>query len=153
MCAVVRYHGFSLIELMTGLAVGGLVLMIAIPSYINYINQSKVSQAIGCMWQIEGELERYRTRYNSFPDLLAAVQLGDCQNDPWDNPFQYLKIEGKKGKGGNRKDRSENPLNSDYDLYSMGKDGKTNQSLRPKVSHDDIIRAKNGAYIGAAADY
>ncbi len=35
----------------------------------------------------------------------------------------YLNLFNKQGKGGNRKDKKLNPLNSDFDLYSMGKDG------------------------------
>jgi len=44
---------------------------------------------------------------------------------PWDNQYQYLKLFGEEGNGGNRKDRKLNPLNSDFDLYSMGKNGQS----------------------------
>jgi general secretion pathway protein G len=45
------------------------------------------------------------------------------------------------------------PLNTDYDLCSMGPDGKTNAPLTAKASHDDIIRANDGQYIGVAANF
>ncbi|MCP5251868.1 MAG: hypothetical protein H6939_09135 [Burkholderiales bacterium] len=45
------------------------------------------------------------------------------------------------------------PINSDYDLYSMGKDGASVSPLTAKASRDDIIRANNGRFIGRAADY
>jgi hypothetical protein len=35
----------------------------------------------------------------------------------------------------------------------MGKDKKTKPKITHKDSHDDIIRANGGAYIGLASDY
>jgi general secretion pathway protein G len=52
-----------------------------------------------------------------------------------------------------RKDKSLHPINSDYDLYSMGEDGKSQDPLTAKVSRDDIVRASNGGFIGLAANY
>jgi general secretion pathway protein G len=57
------------------------------------------------------------------------------------------------GKEKQRKDRFLHPLNMDYDLYSMGEDGKSSAPLTAKASHDDIIRANDGQYIGVAANY
>lgn len=54
--------------------------------------------------------------------------------------------------GKKRKDKSLYPLNTDYDLYSMGPDGKSQTPLTAKASRNDIVRAKNGAFIGWAAD-
>ena len=45
------------------------------------------------------------------------------------------------------------PLNSDFDLYSMGPDGQTATPLTAKASRDDIVRANNGGFIGVASDY
>ena len=45
------------------------------------------------------------------------------------------------------------PINSDFDLYSMGEDGKSKSPLTAKPSHDDIVRANDGAFIGLATDY
>ena len=52
-----------------------------------------------------------------------------------------------------RKDRFLVPLNSDYDLYSAGKDGKSRPPLSAQMSQDDIVRANDGAYIGLASQY
>jgi general secretion pathway protein G len=49
-----------------------------------------------------------------------------------------------------RKDRFLVPINSDYDLYSMGPDGESKRNLNTPVSRDDVIRARDGAYIGVA---
>ena len=55
--------------------------------------------------------------------------------------------------GQTRKDKNLVPLNSDFDLYSMGPDGASQPPLAAPVSHDDIIRASDGAYVGSAEGY
>lgn len=52
-----------------------------------------------------------------------------------------------------RKDRFLFPLNTDYDLFSFGSNGKTAPSLGDPVSLDDVIRANDGGYFGLADDY
>ena len=45
---------------------------------------------------------------------------------------------------GARKDKLYKPLNSTFDLYSVGKDGDTKPNLDAKVSQDDVVRALDG---------
>ena len=73
--------------------------------------------------------------------------------DPWGNAYVYQSFTGLKGKGKMRKDKSLNPLNTQYDLYSLGRDGDSRLPLAPKVSHDDVILAFDGAFIGLASDF
>jgi general secretion pathway protein G len=58
-----------------------------------------------------------------------------------------------KGKGPLRKDGKLNPLNTDYDLYSVGADGLSAGPLTAMQSRDDIVRANNGAFVGLGEDY
>ena len=44
-------------------------------------------------------------------------------------------------------------MNSDYDLYSTGKDGAGSPPITAKPSQDDVIRASNGSYVGLAANF
>ena len=46
-----------------------------------------------------------------------------------------------------------NPLNTDFDLYSMGPDGQTQKQLTAAKARDDIVRAGNGGFIGKAEDH
>src|SRR3546814_2125030 len=46
-----------------------------------------------------------------------------------------------------------NPLNSDFDLYSMGKDGVTKSQITNKDSLDDVLRANDGAFVDLAANF
>ncbi len=57
------------------------------------------------------------------------------------------------GVGGARKDRFLVPINSDFDLYSMGRDGQTAAPLTANKSHDDILRASDGGFYGLAANF
>jgi len=52
-----------------------------------------------------------------------------------------------------RRDRYLFPLNTDYDLFSLGPDGLTATALNNPQSLDDVIRANNGGFFGVAADY
>ena len=52
-----------------------------------------------------------------------------------------------------RKDRFLHPINSDYDLYSMGKDGESVEPLTAQKSHDDVIRANDGSFVGLAVEF
>ena len=100
---------------------------------------------------------------DSLPPDLSAIGRSTLL-DPWGRPYQYLRIakpagaaRGKRGGSGvigqARKDRFLVPLNSDYDLYSVGKDGASISPLSAKVSQDDVIRANDGGFIGLAARY
>ena len=58
----------------------------------------------------------------------------------------------KKTRGA-RKDRFLTPVNSDYDLYSVGIDGDSQAAFTAKVSRDDVVRANDGGFVGLAEDF
>lgn len=145
-----RAVGMTLVELMMALVVVGLLAAVALPSYQAYVQKAKISNAKKDILEYSMLLERYFTHNNTYPDTLA--ELGNVRPDPWGTPYQYLSMEGASV-GKKRKDKSLHPLNSDYDLYSMGPDGDSQTPLTAKASRDDIIRANNGGFIGVAEDY
>ncbi len=147
-----KKQGFTLIELLISIAIVGVLFAIAIPSYTRYSDRVDVAQAIADISTINQALTRFWAMNNgTYPDNLA--QINSNLNDPWGNPYYYTNIATAKGKGGLRKDRNLVPINSDYDLYSAGKDGRTVGPLTAKHSQDDIIRANNGGFIGLAEDF
>ena len=150
---VATADGFTLIELLIVIAIATIITFVAVPVYSNHVDSARLATVQGDMGMIELRIERFRSNSGGFlPPTLAA--LGDVPVDPWGNAYEYFNIEdGPPGLGNLRKDKNLNPLNSDYDLYSKGKDGDSKLPLAPPVSHDDIIRANNGAYIGYASDY
>lgn len=52
-----------------------------------------------------------------------------------------------------RRDGPGLPLNSDYDLFSLGPNGLSEISLTSQLSLDDVIRARNGNFFGLASEY
>lgn len=135
---------------MLALAALGVLLAIALPSYRAYVLKAERYQTIVDMTLISSMVKAYEQDNGTLPDSLADI--GWTKPDKWGNPYYYLKMEGASI-GQKRKDRSLHPLNSDYDLYSAGPDGKTTTPLTAKISQDDIIRANDGAFIGVAEDY
>jgi general secretion pathway protein G len=71
--------------------------------------------------------------------------------DPWGHPYQYVNVAHAKP-GDVRRDRNLTPLNSDFDLYSLGPDGRTDARLDQGKGRDDIVRANNGQFVGVAQD-
>lgn len=150
-----RGRGITLVELLVVLAMAVALTAIAVPVYQGHMDDVRVSNVIGDVALIAVHLERFRSENRGqLPDTLAETPAGTLR-DPWGNPYQYLNIEAATGPGLGkvRKDKNLVPLNTDFDLYSMGKDGKSKAPLTAADSHDDIIRANNGGYVGRAADY
>ena len=148
-------EGFALIELLVVLAIIGVLATIAGPIYSDYVDRARSVQAIRDIGAISKGITVYTlSNGGRFPDSLKAVGM-DTMEDPWGNPYQYLNLTDPslKGKGKARKDHNLVPINSDFDLYSMGKDGASVSPLTAKASRDDIVRANNGRFIGRASDY
>jgi general secretion pathway protein G len=146
-----RRRGFTLIEMMIVAVITGILAALAIPNYTRIRDRAMVARAIGDIDAIQFDLQEYVLRNGSLPTTLAGIDRAGLE-DPWGNPYQYLPIAGS-GKGGFRKDRFLVPINSDYDLYSMGADGASQGPLSAKASQDDIVRANDGGFVGLAKDF
>jgi general secretion pathway protein G len=225
--------GFTLIELMIGIAIVGVLASIATPNYIAFRDKARAEMALTGIRLIEKQITNYLIDYGELPGDLSVIGM-DNVLDPWGRPYEYLVTQGicdekvkddtgkndkkddtgenenylacfrwifmgpkflfpgvniafiqlvefkkifpqdimlsllakidkddktpkdkddKSKKGKPRKDHQLHPINCDYDLYSMGKDGKTTAPLTAKISQDDIIRANNGGYVGLVSNY
>ena len=149
-----KYRGFGLLDLMIAVVVMALLVAVAIPSYKQFVVRAKNARAIGDIATMSIEIDRFRLKNNgALPNSLNELSM-EIPLDPWKAPYQYLNIlAAGPGKGGLRKDGKLNPLNSDFDLYSMGDDGDSAAPLSANPSRDDIVRANNGAFIGLGEDY
>src|SRR5574337_1270227 len=145
-------RGFTLVELLIVLAIVITIAAIAVPSLMSAIDAARIARAVGDIRALQSEIAMYEILNGKLPDSLNDIGRGNFL-DPWGTPYQYLNIANAKGLGQARKDRFLVPLNSDYDLYSMGKDGKSVPPITAKVSQDDIIRASDGAYVGLASQF
>jgi general secretion pathway protein G len=145
-------RGITLLELLLVLAILGVLASIAVVAYDGYIDTAKISNAEKQIRMISLAIDDYYTEYRQYPVTLADVNL-DNLKDPWGNPYHYLNIAAAGNIGGVRKDHNLVPLNTDYDLYSSGKDGISLAPLTAKASLDDIVRANNGGFVGLATNY
>ena len=145
-----RAAGFTLIELLLVIAILGVGFALATPMVIRYVDGGRVLEAKAQIAQIARELKERERSTGSLPATLAEVNLERL--DPWGNPYRYLNVR-TATPGQVRKDKSAAPINSDFDLYSVGKDGATHLQLNQPLARDDIVRARDGAFIGLAEEF
>jgi general secretion pathway protein G len=145
-------QGFTVIELVLTLAIIGALGLLASASYNSYIERTRVYKAAVDIGSLQMDIKQYEVDNRVLPDDLAAIGRA-TKLDPWGRPYVYVNLQGKKGHGSARKDHKLNPLNSDYDLYSLGKDGVSKPQITQKESLDDVIRAHDGAFIGLASNF
>jgi general secretion pathway protein G len=171
------FTGFTIVEILLTISIVFTLSGIAIPSYRNFLYKARIARTVTEIRILEKEIWGYQVDINSqtfelnnedLPVSLDDIGHGSLR-DPWYNQYQYMrlvwskkdekegkedkKVKGKTDEGKMRKDRFLKPINTDYDLYSMGQDGKSKSNLNAKDSHDDIIRASNGAYVGLASEF
>lgn len=139
---------------MAAVAIIGLLFAIAVPSFAAIIERQKVGKAGQDLANIAMLIERYRTMRFTIPETLADLGA-NIPKDPWGHDYQYLNFNSSApGVNGRiRKDHNLHPLNTQFDLYSMGKDGDSRAPLTARVSQDDVIYARDGGFVGLAEDF
>jgi general secretion pathway protein G len=138
-------------ELMIAGTVAALIAAVGVRGVNGYMNHAETARAIGDIGSISLQLYRWQSNTRRFPETLAEVGL-DRLVDPWGNPYRYVNVATAKTDDV-RRDRNLRPLNSDFDLYSLGPDGGTQTQLVDAEARDDIVRANDGRFIGVAKDY
>ena len=159
-------RGFTLAELIVVITIVGILSTLGLNVYRHFIDKARNTRAVAEIRMYEKEIVNFLNDAERLPDGLAELGL-ELTQDPWKNPYQYINFDtspgaadkrrtkGAKGKGkgkGKGLDKG-STLNSDYDLYSMGKDGMCVPVITDAASMDDIIRADDGIYTGLASAY
>jgi len=153
MLGLVRARGLTLAEMAIVLAIVAVVAFVALPKYQDYQEQLRVTQAIYEINYMNSLLQQRMDDTKTTPaDLSEIGQLGKI--DPWGRPYVYQPLTGIKGVPGKaRKDRNLVPINTYFDLYSVGKDGQSVHPITAPVSQDDVILANDGGFVGLAQNY
>jgi general secretion pathway protein G len=146
--------GFTLVELLVIVAVLAIFATIGARTYTLFVDRAKNTRAIAEIRGLEKEITHYWNEYQKPPDTLADIGRGSML-DPWKNIYLYINFETtpQAGKIKRRKEDKGAPLNEDYDLYSMGRDGISAPAVTDDSSRDDIVRADSGKYVGLVLEY
>lgn len=148
---VAKRSGFTLVELMVAVSILAILATVGVQSYRRYINEAKSNRAIADIKAIELKLEQFNTENDTFPNSVNDIGMQNL-TDPWGNPYRYANA-ATTPPGLLRKDQFMVPVNTDFDLYSMGEDGRTVAPFTAAKSQDDIVRANNGAYVGLVSEF
>lgn len=148
-----RRQGFSLIEVMLVLAIAGVALAIGVPAYTAYMDRTRNLQASVHVADLARGIKAFERSNGRLPTSLAELAPAVVvPEDPWGRAYRYLDVRSNPV-GMVRKDKSAAPINSDFDLYSVGKDGQTHLQLNQPAARDDVVRARDGAFIGLAEEF
>ncbi|NBC48047.1 MAG: prepilin-type N-terminal cleavage/methylation domain-containing protein [Gammaproteobacteria bacterium] len=125
--------GFTLIELLVVLSIVGVLAAIALPSYQNYIEKSRRSDAMSSLLKLQLEQERYRANHTSYGEL-SDVWSG---SDSLDGYYQ-LAVSGVSASGytASATPKSNGKQAGDSCTFSLDQDG-------PDVSSDTKKRCWN----------
>lgn len=143
--------GFTLVESLLVVTLIGVLTAVAYPKYNAYQDRARTFQAVQDINAMSAIVRNRWDDARAYPESLNEMQM-DGRLDPWGMPYVYYNVE-SNGKGGARKDKALNPINTDFDLYSLGPNRKTKPQITQKDSVDDVIRASNGAYVGTASSF
>lgn len=147
--------GFTVVELTTVLAVIGILASMTVAQYKASLRQAKIARAIGDVSAIAREITA-AANDQGLPTSLAAIGR-DGMLDPWGRPYVYVNfavVMGGPGIPGTaRQDAFGVPVNTTFDLYSVGEDGQSAVQLNASASLDDIVAASDGGYFGLGSKF
>lgn len=142
--------GFTVLEVVLVIAIAGTLAAIGIPGMRAYRRDREIRHALHDLRGIESRLISYSMSHGRPPADLDAIGMEGLR-DPWGHRYVYRRLSDHRMPP--RTDKFRYPLNSDYDLYSQGPDGRSAQLVTAPESRDDLVRAGSGAYFGLAKDY
>lgn len=158
-------QGLTLIELLIALVFAAVLASVAIATYGSSeadcsnpsarqspLMRSKIGQVTGDIGEIFMAANQFELSHRRYPASLAEIGM-DQKRDPWGNPYRYLLVFGREDVGPVRKDHNLKPVNTGFDIYSMGPDGATASPFTSTGGKDDIVMANDGDYFGLACQY
>ena len=142
-------RGFTLVELIVVCAVLGTLVAMAMPAFNSYIESAKNTACASDIRTIEKAVTAWLLENNrSVPEANLSDMGITNLLDPWKRNYVYTVHTVPEDDPAALKDvTAVKDLNTDYDLYSMGKDGASD--LDPGVTTvDDVVRSSDGNFVG-----
>ena len=158
-------HGFTIFELLIALAIAAILATFAISYFggagidcnsknqrLGFTERARVANAKAKLGEINLKADMFDLNNRRPPTSLAELNISDT-TDPWGNEYVFTSFEGMIGNGPKRKAHNMVPVNSYFDVYSLGPDGMTATPFTSIPGGDDIVIAGNGQYVGVACFY
>lgn len=143
-------QGFTLTETLVAAALLAVGADAAMAGLSGQLERARIEQARREITQIHRSIETYRARHHELPGSLTDLG-SSAPLDPWGHSYEYVNFDTSGTVGQRTYDGL--PINSEYDLYSRGPDGRSNPNLETETAHDDIVLARDGSFVGSAADF
>jgi general secretion pathway protein G len=122
--------------------------MIAVPSYVKYVNNAKTARAISEVRTLRNEISAYTSdNGGTNPVSLTDINRGGLL-DPWGREYQYNNFFDLAANPPLKDLIDPRPYNETFDVYSLGVDGATNPVDNGTTTIDDIISTNDGAFVG-----
>ena len=94
-------EGFTLIEILVVVAIIGMLGAVAVPAYMSYLADARITTTRSLIKNIEDACQMYSMKHGGkYPSQLSELQEGDDDNpplldggieDPWGNEIKYEK--------------------------------------------------------------
>lgn len=142
-------RGFTLVELLVSVAIIGVLASISAKGFGELKEKAKISRASSEIRTLEKDISAFAVEKGYYPpnglgDIGKAGML-----DPWGRAYEYKRYVSTEM----RYLGADIELNSDFDLYSKGKDGLSDLSIENPASSDDISRLRDGSFVGTSESF
>lgn len=141
-------RGFTLIEVIVVFAIIGVLALMATEAFTDLKDKAKVAKASQEIRNLEKDISSFAVEKGYYPDGLTDIGKAGML-DPWGKAYEYKRYVNSEM----RSIGAGIELNSDFDLYSKGKDGLTDLSIEDPASTDDICRLRDGTYVGTSESF
>lgn len=141
--------GFTLIEMLVVTAIIGVLALMSLSAFTDVKDRARNVRTASEIRGLEKDITAFNTEKGYFPNQLSDLPTQHAETDPWGIPYEYKKytITLMRFTG------ADVELNADYDLYSKGRDGSSVLSINDAASKDDVVRLRDGIFVGTVAQY
>ena len=141
-----------MVELLVIVAILGLLVLLAIPSYTQYVETVRVDRTKADIRTLEKDINAYAIENGRFPDHLSDIHR-ETLVDAWGHPFGYQNLTLPGATPMEKSNTAKLNTVEYFDLYSMGRDGDGGTVGYDATNcKDDVVLTANGGDVGMFRD-